>query len=110
MPARSMVGSMRHCADGEKVSVQCDLLSCDNDLYCSKHIHNATCTVVFYEYFQLQEWANSASMILIHDGGKSVSFCICCINKRSQKAWAVQGYRSSGKSIKQYIVHKYKIA
>lgn len=86
------------------MSVQCDLLSCDNDLYCCKHMHNAAHTVVFYKYFQLQKWANSAGMVihsLIHNGGKgSLSVSVASPKGFRKLGLHVQGYRSSSGSIK----------
>ena len=43
MPASSVVAiEVLHC-QVEKVSAQCDLLSCDNDLYCCKHTQCNLC-------------------------------------------------------------------
>lgn len=91
MPAGNVVAiEILHC-QAEKVSAQCDLLSCDNDLNCCKHTCNTTCIEVFHEYFHQQEQANLGNMIihsLIHGGGNSASLYNCCITKRFQEGWA----------------------
>lgn len=74
----------------KKISTQCDLLSCDNDLYCCKHSWNTTCVEVFYKHFYYEEQANLGNMIihsLIIDGKNIASLCVCYITKGFQKAW-----------------------
>lgn len=86
------------------MSVQCDLLSCDNDLYCCKHKHNATCTEVFYECFQRQKQTNSAVITiysLIHNGEKvPLSVSVASPKGFEELGLHVQGCRSSSISIK----------
>jgi len=91
MPAGSVVAIELLCCQVENVRALCDLLSCDNDLYCCKHTHKTTWVEVFHEYFQQQKKANLGNMIihsLIQGGGNSASLYICCITKSFQKAWA----------------------
>lgn len=88
-------------------------------------LYSSDCTMWFMELWQwpllLQThtqcnmhwgvlWVFSAAEVgkfmiihsLIHNGGKSASFCICCITKRFQKAWTA----CTRLQVKQ---HKYRI-